>query len=125
MASQAARRIMPARTSSFADDNEVNRSLMARALQLFGRPPACARGPSSSEVDSRGDVSDKGPSASAAWAAGGGSQRVKPLSSSPPPPSWCSSEARSVSELDCLPLSPRSTRGSFRHLLISNYDFVK
>ena len=43
MASQAARRIMPARTSSFADDNEVNRSLMARALQLFGRPPACAR----------------------------------------------------------------------------------
>ena len=57
---------MPARTSSFADDNEVNRSLMARALQLFGRPPACARrarGPSPSEVDSRGDVSDKGPSA--------------------------------------------------------------
>ena len=101
------------------DDDEVNRSLMARAVVW-----------PSSEVDSRGDVSDKGPPAPARPSLGLGrlkseeavSQRAKPLSSSPS--SSSSSRARSASESVCLRARPRPS-GSFRHLLISNYDFVK
>ena len=105
------------------DDDEVNRSLMARAVVW-----------PSSEVDSRGDVSDKGPPAPARPSLGLGrlkseeavSQRAKPLSSSPSSSSSSSSSsrARSASESVCLRARPRPS-GSFRHLLISNYDFVK
>ena len=119
---------MPARTSSFADDNEVNRSLMARALQLFGRPRSARARPPAPAVRRRPKWTHAATSVIKGRPRRGvGSRRRQPAGEATVFfPSSCSSEARSVSELlDCLSLSLRSTRGSFRHLLISNYDFVK